>query len=229
MQKKLQELETEFSSNLQGGLTDEQVLKNRETYGVNALEEKKKTPMIVKILLEFKDPLIIILIIAAVVSIIIDPHEWIESLIIMIVVLVNAILGLYQENKAEKSLEALQKMSAATCKVYRNNSLQTIETKDLVVGDIIYVEAGDSIPADARIIDCSNLKVEEAALTGESVPVNKNADYIEEEDIPLGDRKNCLFSSTYVTNGKANAIVTAVGMSTEIGKIASMLSEQKEE
>ena len=229
MQKKLQELETEFSSNLQGGLTDEQVLKNRETYGVNALEEKKKTPMIVKFLLEFKDPLIIILIIAAVVSIIIDPHEWIESLIIMIVVLVNAILGLYQENKAEKSLEALQKMSAATCKVYRNNSLQTIETKDLVVGDIIYVEAGDSIPADARIIDCSNLKVEEAALTGESVPVNKNADYIEEEDIPLGDRKNCLFSSTYVTNGKANAIVTAVGMSTEIGKIASMLSEQKEE
>ena len=229
MQKKLQELETEFSSNLQGGLTDEQVLKNRETYGVNALEEKKKTPMIIKFLLEFKDPLIIILIIAAVVSIIIDPHEWIESLIIMIVVLVNAILGLYQENKAEKSLEALQKMSAATCKVYRNNSLQTIETKDLVVGDIIYVEAGDSIPADARIIDCSNLKVEEAALTGESVPVNKNADYIEEEDIPLGDRKNCLFSSTYVTNGKANAIVTAVGMSTEIGKIASMLSEQKEE
>ena len=229
MQKKLQELEKEFSSNLSGGLTDEQVLKNRETYGVNALEEKKKTPMIVKFLLEFKDPLIIILIIAAVVSIIIDPHEWIESLIIMIVVLVNAILGLYQENKAEKSLEALQKMSAATCKVYRNNSLQTIETKDLVVGDIIYVEAGDSIPADARIIDCSNLKVEEAALTGESVPVNKNADYIEEEDIPLGDRKNCLFSSTYVTNGKANAIVTAVGMSTEIGKIASMLSEQKED
>ena len=229
MQKKLQELEKEFSSNLSGGLTDEQVLKNRETYGVNALEEKKKTPMIVKFLLEFKDPLIIILIIAAVVSIIIDPHEWVESLIIMIVVLVNAILGLYQENKAEKSLEALQKMSAATCKVYRNNSLQTIETKDLVVGDIIYVEAGDSIPADARIIDCSNLKVEEAALTGESVPVNKNADYIEEEDIPLGDRKNCLFSSTYVTNGKANAIVTAVGMSTEIGKIASMLSEQKED
>ena len=238
MQKKLQELETEFSSNLQGGLTDEQVLKNRETYGVNALEEKKKTPMIVKFLLEFKDPLIIILIIAAGItagiSIFenlngIENNEWVEAIIIMVVVLANAVLGLYQENKAEKSLEALQKMSAATCKVYRNNSLQTIETKDLVVGDIIYVEAGDSIPADARIIDCSNLKVEEAALTGESVPVNKNADYIEEEDIPLGDRKNCLFSSTYVTNGKANAIVTAVGMSTEIGKIASMLSEQKEE
>ncbi len=229
MQKKLHELEAEFSSNLNGGLTDEQVLANREAYGVNQLEQKKKTPLILKFLGEFNDPLIIILIIAAIVSIIIDPHEWIESLIIMIVVLVNAILGLYQENKAEKSLEALQKMSAATCKVYRNNSLQTIETKDLVVGDIIYVEAGDSIPADARIIDCSNLKVEEAALTGESVPVNKHSDYIEEDEIPLGDRKNCLFSSTYVTNGKANAIVTAVGMGTEIGKIASMLSEQKED
>ena len=229
MQKKLHELEQEFNSNLNGGLTTEQVVKNRETYGVNQLEQKKKTPIIIKFIKEFNDPLIIILIIAAIVSMIIDPHEWVESLIIMIVVLVNAILGLYQENKAEKSLEALQKMSAATCKVYRNNSLQTIETKDLVVGDIIYVEAGDSIPADARIIECSNLKVEEAALTGESVPVNKNSDYIEADDIPLGDRKNCLFSSTYVTNGKANAIVTAVGMNTEIGKIASMLSEQKEE
>ena len=139
MQKKLHELEQEFNSNIATGLNEEQVLKNREAYGVNALEEKKKTPLIVRFLEQFKDPLIIILIIAAIVSIIIDPHEWIESLIIMIVVLVNAILGLYQENKAEKSLEALQKMSAATCKVYRNNSLQTIETKDLVVGDIIYV------------------------------------------------------------------------------------------
>ena len=229
MQKRLEDLEKDFCSNLNGGLNDEQVLKNREAYGVNALEEKKKTPLIIKFLSEFKDPLIIILIIAAVVSMIIDPHEWVESLIIMVVVLVNAILGLYQENKAEKSLEALQKMSAATCKVYRNNSLQTIDAKDLVVGDIIYVEAGDSIPADARIIECSNLKVEEAALTGESVPVDKHNDYIAEDDIPLGDRKNCLFSSTYVTNGKANAIVTAVGMGTEIGKIAGMLSEQKDE
>ena len=238
MQKKLQELEQEFNSNLNGGLTDEQVVKNRETYGVNQLEQKKKTPLILKFLGEFKDPLIIILIIAALITAGISifenkngvaNNEWIEAIIIMVVVLANAVLGLYQENKAEKSLEALQKMSAATCKVYRNNSLQTIETKDLVVGDIIYVEAGDSIPADARIIECSNLKVEEAALTGESVPVNKHSDYIEEDDIPLGDRKNCLFSSTYVTNGKANAIVTSVGMSTEIGKIASMLSEQKED
>ena len=229
MQKKLNDLEKELCSNLQCGLSNEQIMINREKFGENALEEKKKTPMILKFLAEFKDPLIIILIIAAIVSVIVDPHEWIESLIIMIVVLVNAILGLYQENKAEKSLEALRKMSASSCKVIRENSIQTIATKELVVGDIILVEAGDSIPADARIIECSNLKVEEAALTGESVPVDKNSDYIEADDIPLGDKKNCLFSSTYVTNGKAKAIVTSVGMSTEIGKIASMLSEQKEE
>ena len=229
MEKKLEELEIEFNTNLDGGLNDEQINLNREKYGKNQLEEKKKTPTIVKFLLQFKDPLIIILIAAAIISVIVEPGEWIESVIIMIVVLINAILGLYQENKAEKSLEALKKMSAANCKVFRNNSIQTIDSTELVVGDIIFVEAGDSIPADARIIECSNLKVEEAALTGESVPVDKNSEYIESEDIPLGDKKNCLFSSTYVTNGKAKAVVTAVGMNTEIGKIAGMLSEQKDE
>ena len=229
MQKRLEVLEKEFVSDLNSGLTDEQVAINRETHGVNKLEEKEKTPMIIRFLLQFKDPLIIILIIAAVVSVIIEPEELMESIIIMVVVLVNAILGLYQENKAEKSLEALQKMSSATCKVVRNGIAQTVETAELVVGDIILVEAGDSVPADARIIECSNLKVEEAALTGESVPVDKNNEFIEEEDIPLGDRHNDLFSSTYVTNGKAKAIVTSVGMQTEIGKIAGMLSEQEDE
>ena len=229
MQKRLEELKEEFQSDINLGLTEEQVNINREKYGENKLEEKKKTPWIVKFLLQFKDPLIIILIVAAVVSVIVDPHEWIESIIIAVVVLVNAILGLYQENKAEKSLEALQKMTSATCKVIRDGTLQTVETSSLVVGDIISIEAGDSIPADARIIECSNLKVEEAALTGESVPVDKNNEFIEDEDIPLGDRHNDLFSSTYVTNGKAKAIVTSVGMQTEIGKIAGMLSEQKDE
>ncbi len=229
MQKRINELEKEFDSNIQSGIIDKQVIKNREKYGKNVLEEKNKTPIILKFFLKFKDPLIIILIAAAIISVIVDPHEWIESVIIMIVVLINAILGLYQENKAEKSLEALKKMSSSSCKVIRDNKVQTIATENLVVGDIIIVEAGDSIPADARIIECSNLKVEEASLTGESVSVDKNSDYIEEEDIALGDKKNCLFSSTYVTNGKAKAIVTSVGMSTEIGKIASMLSEQKEE
>ena len=227
--KKLFELEKEFNTSLKLGLKDEQVSSNREKYGKNALEEKKKVPLIVKFLEQFKDPLIIILIIAAIVSVVVDHEEWIESLIIAIVVLLNAVLGLYQESKAEKSLEALKKMSAATCKVLRNGMLQTINSDELVVGDIIFVEAGDSIPADAKIIECSNLQVEEAALTGESVPVNKNNNEIENDDIPLGDKKNCLFSSTYVTNGKGKAIVTEVGMKTEIGKIANMLSNQEQE
>ena len=229
MQKKLNELESEFKTNLESGLLDEQVVTNRKNYGENILKEKKKAPLILKFLLEFKDPLIIILIFAAIISVLVDPHEWIESLIILVVVLINAILGLYQENKAEKSLETLKKMTSSYCKVIRNSSLQTIKSEELVVGDIILIEAGDSIPADARIIECSNLKVEEAALTGESLPVEKNNEYIENEEVSLGDKKNCLFSSTHVTNGKAKAIVTNVGMSTEIGKIASMLSEQKDE
>ena len=225
----LSELERMFDSDLSKGLDESTILKNRTNYGKNVLEEKKKKPLWIKFLLEFKDPLIIILIIAAVVSIIIDLNEWIESLIIMIVVLLNAILGLYQENKAEKSLDALKKLSVASSKVVRNNSIATIDAKELVVGDIIIVEAGDSIPADARIIECSNLKVDEAALTGESVSVDKTSDYIEESNISLGDKKNCLFSSTNVTNGKARAIVTSVGMNTEIGKIGKMLNEDKEE
>ncbi len=153
----LEELEKEFNSDLTVGLTDAQIEANRAKYGKNALEEKKKTPLILKFLAQFKDPLIIILIVAAIVSVVVDRKEWIESVIIAVVVLLNAILGLYQENKAEKSLEALKKMSAATCKVVRNGSLQTINADELVVGDIINIEAGDSIPADARIIEYSNL------------------------------------------------------------------------
>ena len=226
MKVNLKELEKKFNTNLDGGLKDEQILANREIYGSNELVEKKKKNIVVRFLMQFADILIIILLLAAVISIIIDPSEWIDSLIIFIVVIVNALLGVFQENKAEKSLEALKKMTASTTKVFRNNSLITIDSKELVVGDIIYVEAGDSISADATIIECSNLKVEEASLTGESVPVEKNADYIEDENLPIGDLKNCLFSSTYVTNGKAKAVVTAVGMSTQIGKIAGMLTEE---
>ncbi len=228
MQKKLEELEKEFNTSLNGGLTDDNAVKNQQKYGKNQLEGKKKTSFFIKFLLQFKDALIIILLIAAVISIIIDPKEWIESLIILVVVIANALLGVIQESRAEKSLDALKKMSSPIAKVIRNNALITIPSEDVVVGDIIVVEAGDSICADARIIECTNLKVDESALTGESVPVNKNNGYIEDENIALGDKKNCLFSSTYVTNGKAKAIVTSTGMNTEIGKIAGMLSDTKE-
>ena len=209
MQKKLNELETLFQSNLGCGLSASQVEANRQAYGKNALEEKKKTPMILKFLGEFKDPLIIILIIAAVVSVIVDHHEWVESVIIMVVVLINAILGLYQENKAEKSLEALKKMSAASCKVIRDNAIATIATEELVVGDIILVEAGDSVPADARIIECSNLKVEEAALTGESVPVTKLVKALMgktgDDEVALGDRKNMAYMGSTLVYGRGKA------------------------
>lgn len=206
------------------GLNEEQVKINREKYGVNELESKKKESLFVRFLKQFKDALIIILLIASLVSILIDPNEWIESLIILIVVIFNAILGVYQENKAEKSLDALKKMSSPTSKVIRNGKLVIIPSNEIVVGDLLCVEAGDSINADAKIIDYQFLKVLEASLTGESVPVEK--DNIEvDENISIGDKKNMLFSSTYVTNGKAKAIVTSVGMNTEIGKIASMLNK----
>lgn len=228
MQKKLEDLQKEYNSDLQGGLSEEQIVQNRTTFGQNSLEEKKRVSLFIKFLLQFKDVLIIILLIAAVVSVIIDPHEYVDSIIILVVVIINALLGVFQESKAEKSLEALKNMTSPMSKVIRDNSLMTIPSKDLVVGDILVVEAGDHISADARIIECTNLAVEEAALTGESVPVHKHNQYIENKEIPLGDMKNCLFSSTYVTNGKAKAIVTSVGMNTQIGKIAGMLNEQKD-
>lgn len=220
----LKELEQEFKTNLNGGLNDEQVLLNRKQYGTNELESKKKQSIIVKFLLQFKDALIIILLISAIISIIIDPSEWVDSLIIFVVVIVNAILGVYQENKAEKSLDALRSMSSPNTKVFRNNSLISIPSNEVVVGDIMYVEAGDSISADGRIIECSNLKVDEAVLTGESVPVDKDNNELSDYK-QIGDATSMLFSSTCVTNGKAKALVTNVGMNTEVGKIAGMLND----
>ena len=228
MQKKFDELIVDLGIQDLNGLNDQQVETQREKFGENALKEKKKQSIFVKFLLQFKDALIIILLIAAIISLIVDPEEWVESLIIFVVIIVNAILGVAQESKAEKSLDALKKMSSPSCKVIRNGVLVTLPTKELVVGDIIYVEAGDFIPADAKIIECSNLKVDESALTGESVAVDKDATEVVEHIVGLGDMKNCLFSSTFVTNGKAKAVVTGVGMNTEIGKIAGALMESEE-
>lgn len=213
----------QLQTNQTSGLSNEDVALRLEKYGKNEFAKKKKQSLFVKFLLEFKDALIIILLIAAVVSFIIEPSEWIESVIIFIVVIINAILGVYQENKAEKSLEALEKMSSPLCKVIRNGVTTQVNTSELVLGDIIVIEAGDFIPADARILECSNLQVDESALTGESVPVTKHNETIQGDEIALGDRKNMLFSSTFVTNGRGVAVVTATGMNTEIGKIAGML------
>ncbi|MEG1535595.1 MAG: cation-translocating P-type ATPase [Clostridia bacterium] len=224
--KSTDELLEKFHSNRETGLSQEQVINSRGEFGENKLQSKKRQSIFVKFLLQFKDILLIILIIAAIVSLCIDPKEWFESAIIFFVVIVNAILGVFQEDKAEKSLDALKKMSSPTCKVRRDGLVQELSTDQLVAGDIILVEAGDYIPADARLFECSNLQVEESALTGESLAVTKNVAILEGENLPLGDRKNMLFSSTFVTNGHGEAIVTAVGMQTEIGKIAGMLLEK---
>lgn len=208
------------------GLSEEEV-KKRQGTGLNEFDEAKKKSFLMRFLEQFKDVLIIILILAALVSIAVDPGDLTESIIILVVVVFNAALGVYQENKAEKSLEALKKISAPLTTVIRSGRMQEIESRFLVPGDIIILEAGDYVPADARLLEVVNLKVDESALTGESVPVEKTVVEIESNQA-LGDRKNEVFSSTLITYGRAKAVVTKTGMKTEIGKIAGMLSGTKE-
>ncbi len=225
-QKEYIKLIETFSSNETNGLSNEQVEKNRNEYGKNELESSKKKSIFIKFLLQFKDVLILILLCAAIISIIVDPKEWVDSLIIFIVIICNAILGVVQEAKAEESLNALKKMVNPSSKVVRDGKIQLIPVEEIVVGDIVHVEAGDSVPADMCIIDCFNLKVDESALTGESVPVDKSSSInIDNNSLPLGEQKNKLFSSTLITNGRAVGVVYSVGMKTEIGKIASMIKE----
>ena len=211
------------------GLSDEEVLKRQASYGLNQLSTQKKQSIVVKFLLQFIDPLIILLLVAALVSIIVDPGEWVDSLIILIVVIFNAVLGVYQENSAEKSLEALKRLSAPSAKVIRNGERLTIDAKELTVGDIVIIEAGDYIPSDGRIIEAYNLQIDESSLTGESIAVNKNTDIIEDDDVSLADQKNMAFASTVCTYGRGKMIITSVGMNNEVGKIAGMLQENSDQ
>ncbi len=220
-----------LNTNSDVGLSKDEALIRMEKYGPNVLESKKKTPFILKFLYQFADFLVVILVIAAVLPIIVDTenwlhhNDWVETLIIGIVIFANAFIGAIQENNAEKSLDALKKLSTPHTKVLRDGQIITINSSELVPGDIIYVEAGDFIPADARIVSSTNLMVDESALTGESTAVNKDNLPISKEKTSLGDMTNCLFSSTYVTYGKGFAVVTGTGMNTEIGKIAKALIE----
>lgn len=225
--KSAEEALKSLNSNAQNGLNDEQIAASREKFGKNILDETKKEPFVLKLLRQFADVLIIILLIAAIISLIVDPNEWVDSLVIFIVVAINAVLGVVQESRAEKSLDALKKMSSPYCTVIRNGKTERIPSSELVVGDVIEIEAGDFVPADARLIDAINLQADESALTGESVPVLKTNEVITGESAALGDRKNMIYSSTFATSGRGKAVVTAVGMNTEIGKIAGMLSSQK--
>ena len=209
------------------GLSEKEVRAARDYFGENKLDEKKKTPMIVKFLMQFNDFMIIILLAAAGVSFLTsymqDEPDFIDPIIILMIVVLNAILGLVQESKAEKSMEALKKMSAPRAKVLREGEVLHIETKEIVTGDIIILETGDFVPADARLIESHNLKVEESSLTGESLSVEKDADIILSNDCPIGDRKNMVYSSSSITAGRGKAIVCYIGMDTEVGKIANMI------
>ena len=226
--QEVQEIEKKLNTNLEKGLTEKEVLESRQKYGTNELKTKKKKSLLIKFLEQFKDFMIIVLIIAAIISGIVGVAEGegiTDTIIILIVVIVNAIIGVAQENKAEKSLEALQKLSDHASKVMRNGTLQVIPSKDLVPGDIVVLETGDYVPADLRLFEAINLKSQESALTGESVTVEKEINTIPNEEVGIGDRSNMVFSSSLITYGRGKGIVVETGMHTEVGKIAGMISE----
>ncbi len=225
--KSVEETSRILETDLKKGLSNEEIIKRKEKYGLNELKEGKKKSLLQKFLAQFKDFMIIVLIISAIVSgfVGISEGEGItDTIIILIVILVNAIIGVAQESRAEKSLEALQKLSSHAAKVIRNGSLQVIPSKELVPGDIVVLETGDYVPADIRLFEAVNLKAQESALTGESVPVEKDANIIDKEDIGIGDRINMMFSSSLITYGRGKGIVVETAMNTEVGKIADMIN-----
>lgn len=222
-----------LQSDLTTGLTQSQVEEKRSQYGENKLREKKKKTNLQRFAEQFKDAMILILIVAAMVSFAIacvegEPKEFFEPVLILVIVILNAIMGVMQESKAEKALDALKSLSAPHARVLRDGKEKVIDAVELVPGDVIHLEAGDFIPADARLIRSVSLKSEESALTGESVPSEKDANLIVDEKAPLGDRDNMVFSGCSITYGTATAIVTATGMNTEMGKIANLLENEKE-
>ena len=219
------------------GLSTQQAQERLAKYGPNKLKEAEKPTLLQRFLTQLKDPMLIILLVAAAVSavtgMLANENEWAEVIIILAVVLLNAILGVIQESKAEAAIEALQTMTAATCKVLRDGKMAVLPSTDLVPGDVVLLEAGDAVPADGRIIENASLKMEEAALTGESVPVNKALEALGlaegQDEVPLGDRKNMCYMGSTVVYGRGKAVITTTGMETEMGKIAGALAATAEE
>ena len=208
------------------GLTSEEVRKRLDEYGYNILDEKRGKSFLSMFFAQFKSFMIIILLIAATISGVVGVLEGeglLDTYVIMGILIVNALIGAIQEKRAEASLEALKGLAAPIAKALRNGIVSEISTKDLVPGDVVILETGAVIPADIRLIEAINLKIQEASLTGESVPVDKQTDSLTGEDISLGDRINMAYSSSMVTYGRGRGIVVATGMKTEVGKIASML------
>ena len=217
------------------GLTSSDAEKRLQQYGKNKLKEGKKASLFERFMKELADPMIIILIVAAAISGVTAFYEgesFTDVIIILAVVVINAVLGVVQESKAEAAIEALQEIAAATSKVLRDGKVVTLRSEDLVPGDVVLLEAGDAVPADGRIIESASMKIEEAALTGESVPVNKIVSILNldgEKDVPLGDRKNMMYMGSTVVYGRGKAVITGTGMNTEMGKIADALANAKDE
>lgn len=214
------------------GLSSQQVQERLTQYGENRLQEKKKRSIFERFLEQFKDTMILILIVAAVISFVVaivekDPSEFIEPILILLIVVINAVMGVMQESKAEKALDALKSLSAQHARVIRDGEEKIIDAIELVPGDIIQLEAGDFVPADARLLKSTSLKSEESALTGESVPSEKDANLRIKEDAPLGDRSNMVFSGCSITYGTATAIIVETGMNTQMGKIANLLESEE--
>ena len=231
------EVLSELSSDEEGGLSAGEASSRLAQYGPNELEKEEKTPLWKRFFEQMADPMVIMLIVAAAISAITGTiqgeSEWADVIIIMAVVIINSVLGVVQEAKSEQALEALQQMSAAQSKVIRDGKLTHLPSADLVPGDIVLLEAGDSVPADCRVLESASMKIEEAALTGESVPVEKHVEPIAldagTDDVPLGDRKNMCYMGSTVVYGRGRAVVAATGMKTEMGKIADALTTAKKE
>ncbi len=225
--KEVKRVEEEFGTNQEYGITQEEAKKRIEHYGKNKLADKKKENIFIRFIKQFNDFMIIILIVASIISAVVSKFDgsgdYIDSIIIIAIVVFNAIMGLLQEAKAEKSLEALKTMTAPVAKVKREGKIVTIPGEEVVPGDILFLEAGNYVPADARLIMASNLKVEESSLTGENLPVLKDANIILNNCQGIGDMVNMVFSSTVIVNGHGIAIVTETGMNTKVGKIANMI------
>ncbi len=227
----VEEVSKKLKTNINIGLSEEEAQKRFERYGPNNLKEKEKESIFVKFIKQFNDFMIITLIIAAIISAVVSKlngeADYIDSIIIVAIVIFNAIMGLVQEQKAEKSLEALKKMSAPNAKVRRNGRVQEIDATMVVPGDIVILEAGNYVPADCRLINSYNLKIEESALTGETIPSLKDSSKILKENTAMGDLCNMVFATTIVVNGHGEAIVVETGMNTRVGKIAGMIIEDE--
>lgn len=225
--RSIQETCRELQSDGERGLTQQEAIRRYSMYGKNALQEKRKKTVIESFFSQLNDPLIYVLLVAAAISIFLE--ETSDAVIIGVVVMLNAVVGVIQEGKAQRALDSLKKLVSPRALVIREGILQEVEASTLVVGDLVSLEAGCQVPADLRLIECTNLQAEESALTGESLPASKSATFMGQEGMPLGDRRNMVYMSTVITGGRGLGMVTATGMDTEIGRIASMINEGKEE